>query len=153
MYANPYVKKFNEFIRLLTAFCSCVSTHKIGFAAQIHKFREHVSRNLYKGTKKCAQRARFFVSPRLKPWFQSKSVNLNHLSVCLAKRQLVAAHGDLDRIAQRRYLADIDLRTASDAHIHDAAAVAPSPSILRTVTVAPTGVCLRLLICVCPLCN
>ena len=35
---------------------------------------------------------------------------------------LVAAHGDLDRIAQRRYLADIDLRTAGDTHIHDAAA-------------------------------
>ena len=56
-----------------------------------------------------------FVSPRLKPWFQSKSVNLNHLSVCLAKRQLVAAHGDLDRIAPAALpLLDIDLRTAGD---------------------------------------
>ena len=30
---------------------SCGSTHKIEFAKQIHKFREHVSRNLYKGRK------------------------------------------------------------------------------------------------------
>ena len=30
---------------------SCGSTHKIEFAEQIHKFREHVSRNLYKGRK------------------------------------------------------------------------------------------------------
>ncbi len=30
---------------------SCGSTHSIEFAQQIHKFREHVSRNLYKGRK------------------------------------------------------------------------------------------------------
>ena len=30
---------------------SCGSTHKVEFAQQIHKFREHVSRNLYKGRK------------------------------------------------------------------------------------------------------
>ena len=32
-------------------YASCGSTHKIEFAKQIHKFREHVSRNLYKGRK------------------------------------------------------------------------------------------------------
>ena len=32
-------------------YASCGSTHKIEFAEQIHKFREHVSRNLYKGRK------------------------------------------------------------------------------------------------------
>ena len=32
-------------------YASCDSTHKIEFAKQIHKFREHVSRNLYKGRK------------------------------------------------------------------------------------------------------
>ena len=32
-------------------YASCGSTHKIEFAKQIHKFREHVSQNLYKGRK------------------------------------------------------------------------------------------------------
>jgi len=32
-------------------YASCGSTHSIEFALQIHKFREHVSRNLYKGRK------------------------------------------------------------------------------------------------------
>jgi hypothetical protein len=32
-------------------YTSCGSTHSIEFALQIHKFREHVSRNLYKGRK------------------------------------------------------------------------------------------------------
>ena len=32
-------------------YASCGSTHKIEFAKQIHTFREHVSRNLYKGRK------------------------------------------------------------------------------------------------------
>ena len=32
-------------------YASCSSTHSIEFALQIHKFREHVSRNLYKGRK------------------------------------------------------------------------------------------------------
>ena len=32
-------------------YASCGSTHKIEFAKQIHKFREHVSRNLYKERK------------------------------------------------------------------------------------------------------
>ena len=35
----------------LAIYVSCGSTHKIEFAKQIHKFREHVSRNLYKGRK------------------------------------------------------------------------------------------------------
>ena len=41
------------------SFASCGSTHKIEFAEQIHKFREHVSQNLYK-EEKCACKARFF---------------------------------------------------------------------------------------------
>ena len=41
-------------------YASCGSTHKIEFAKQIHKFREHVSRNLYKGRKNVPVRARFF---------------------------------------------------------------------------------------------
>ena len=36
---------------ILIFYASCGSTHKIEFAKQIHKFREHVSRNLYKGRK------------------------------------------------------------------------------------------------------
>ena len=38
---------------------SCGSTHKIEFAEQIHKFREHVSRNLYKGRKTVPARRAF----------------------------------------------------------------------------------------------
>ena len=38
---------------------SCGSTHKIEFAEQIHKFREHVSRNLYKGIKNVPARRVF----------------------------------------------------------------------------------------------
>ena len=38
---------------------SCGSTHKIEFAEQIHKFREHVSRNLYKGRKNVPARRVF----------------------------------------------------------------------------------------------
>ena len=42
------------------SFCaSCGSTHKIEFAEQIHKFREHVSRNLYKGRKNVPARRGF----------------------------------------------------------------------------------------------
>ncbi len=43
---------FQSVKKVRLAFCvSCGSTHKIEFAKQIHKFREHVSRNLYKGRK------------------------------------------------------------------------------------------------------
>ena len=42
------------------SFASCGSTHKIEFAEQIHKFREHVSQNLYKGRKNVPTKARFF---------------------------------------------------------------------------------------------
>ena len=41
------------------SFASCGSTHKIEFAEQIHKFREHVSRNLYKGRKNVPARRVF----------------------------------------------------------------------------------------------
>ena len=41
------------------SFASCGSTHKIEFAEQIHKFREHVSQNLYKEEKMCLQGAFF----------------------------------------------------------------------------------------------
>ena len=41
------------------SFASCGSTHKIEFAEQIHKFREHVSRNLYKGRKNVPVRRGF----------------------------------------------------------------------------------------------
>ena len=40
-------------------YASCGSTHKIEFAEQIHKFREHVSRNLYKGRKNVPVRRGF----------------------------------------------------------------------------------------------
>ena len=43
---------FQSVKKVRLAYCvSCDSTHKIEFAKQIHKFREHVSRNLYKGRK------------------------------------------------------------------------------------------------------
>ena len=41
------------------SYASCGSTHKIEFAEQIHKFREHVSRNLYKGRKNVPVRRGF----------------------------------------------------------------------------------------------
>ena len=71
---------------------SCGSTHKIEFAKQIHKFREHgpdhpllplcgnspcVSRNLYKGRKNVPVRARFFFSIRSKAWFRARGCSKN----------------------------------------------------------------------------
>ena len=52
-------KRHNEFLivpqlvekAIFDFYASCGSTHSIEFALQIHKFREHVSRNLYKGRK------------------------------------------------------------------------------------------------------
>ena len=50
---NPSQREgFQSVKKVRLAYCvSCDSTHKIEFAKQIHKFREHVSRNLYKGRK------------------------------------------------------------------------------------------------------
>ena len=74
----------DESLRLLSvkkvrlAFCvSCGSTHKIEFAKQIHKVREHVSRNLYKGRKNVPVRARFFFSIRSKAWFRARGCSEN----------------------------------------------------------------------------
>ena len=58
-------------------YASCGSTHKIEFAKQIHKFREHVSRNLYKGRKNVPVRARFFFGIRSKAWFRSRGCSEN----------------------------------------------------------------------------
>ena len=58
-------------------YASCGSTHKIEFAEQIHKFREHVSRNLYKGRKNVPVRARFFFSIRSKAWFRARGCSEN----------------------------------------------------------------------------
>ena len=82
---------------------SCGSTHKIEFAEQIHKFREHgpdhpllplcgnspcVSRNLYKGRKNVPVRARFFFGIRSKAWFRardcSENVSFSTASKCTA---------------------------------------------------------------------
>ena len=70
-----------------------------------------------------------------------KSVSLNHLSVCLAKRQLVAAHGDLD--PDRPAALPCGRRSPHRGMIpaiHDAAAGRTLALNLRTVTVEPTGV-------------
>ena len=56
---NLCIKRHNEFLivpqlvkkAIFDFYASCGSTHSIEFALQIHKFREHVSRNLYKGRK------------------------------------------------------------------------------------------------------
>ena len=40
-------------------YASCGSTHKIEFAEQIHKFRGHAPRNLYKGRKNVPARRGF----------------------------------------------------------------------------------------------
>ena len=56
---NLCTKRHNEFLivpqlvekAIFDFYTSCGSTHSIEFALQIHKFREHVSRNLYKGRK------------------------------------------------------------------------------------------------------
>ena len=73
----------DESLRLLSvkkvrlAFCvSCGSTHKIEFAKQIHKFREHVSRNLYKG-RKCARQGAVFLRFRSKAWFRARGCSEN----------------------------------------------------------------------------
>ena len=58
-------------------YASCGSTHKIEFAKQIHKFREHVSRNLYKGRKNVPVRARFFFGIRSKAWFRARDCSEN----------------------------------------------------------------------------
>ena len=58
-------------------YASCGSTHKIEFAKQIHKFREHVSRNLYKGRKNVSVRARFFFGIRSKAWFRARDCSEN----------------------------------------------------------------------------
>ena len=52
---------------------------------------------------------------------RNKLFNFDHFGVRLTQRQLVAAHGDFHRVAQRRYLAHEHLSALGDAHIHDTA--------------------------------
>ena len=52
---------------------------------------------------------------------RNKLFNFDHFGVRLTQRQLVAAHGDLHRVAQRRDLAHEHLSALGDAHIHDTA--------------------------------
>ena len=47
--------------------------------------------------------------------------HFDHLGVRLADRELVVSHVDLDGVAERGELADIDLYALGDAHVHDAA--------------------------------
>lgn len=49
------------------------------------------------------------------------SGQLYHFRVGLADAQLVAAYRDLDGVAQRRDLSDVDIRPLRDAHVHDSA--------------------------------
>ena len=76
---NPSQREgFQSVKKVRLAYCvSCDSTHKIEFAKQIHKFREHVSRNLYKGRKNVPVRARFFFSIRSKAWFRARGCSKN----------------------------------------------------------------------------
>ena len=76
---NPSQREgFQSVKKVRLAYCvSCDSTHKIEFAKQIHKFREHVSRNLYKGRKNVPVRARFFFSIRSKAWFRARGCSEN----------------------------------------------------------------------------
>ena len=75
-------------------YASCGSTHSIEYALQIHKFWEHgpdhpllplcgnspcVSRNLYKGRKKCVRRTRFFFEIRSKAWFRARGCSENEV--------------------------------------------------------------------------
>ena len=55
-------------------YASCGSTHKIEFAKQIHKFREHVSRNLYKGRKNVSVRRGFSSRFARKRGFEREAV-------------------------------------------------------------------------------
>ena len=52
---------------------------------------------------------------------RNKLFNFDHFGVRLTQRQLVAAHGDLHRVAQGRDLAHEHLSALGDAHIHDTA--------------------------------
>ena len=88
-------------------YASCGSTHKIEFAKQIHKFREHgpdhpllplcgnspcVSRNLYKGRKNVPVRARFFFGIRSKAWFRARdcSENVSFSTVSNPRKELLS---------------------------------------------------------------
>ena len=46
---------------------------------------------------------------------------LNQLCITAANGQLIAANGQLHRVAQRRHLAHVHLRAAGQSHVHDAA--------------------------------
>ena len=71
---SPLRTAFQSVKKVRLAFCvSCGSTHKIEFAKQIHKFREHVSRNLYKGRKNVPVRARFFFGFARKRGFEREA--------------------------------------------------------------------------------
>ena len=49
------------------------------------------------------------------------SFHLDDFGVGLTQGQLVAPHGQLQRVAQRGNLAHADLHALGDAHVHDAA--------------------------------
>ena len=76
---NPSQREgFQSVKKVRLAYCvSCDSTHKIEFAKQIHKFRERVSRNLYRGRKNVPVRARFFFGIRSKAWFRARGCSEN----------------------------------------------------------------------------
>ena len=62
------------------------------------------------------------------------SLDFDHLGVAFAHGKLVAAHGQLHRVAQRSDLPDVDLGALGQPHVHDAAldrALAVQPLDLR----------------------
>ena len=52
---------------------------------------------------------------------ETELLNLDHFRIRLTHAQLIAAHGQLHRITQRRNLAHMDFRPAGQSHVHDAA--------------------------------
>ncbi len=64
-------------------------------------------------------------------------LDLDHLSVRLSERKLIAANRDLDRIAQRRDLADVDLTPLVSPMSIMRRLTAPSPWSFTTLTVSP----------------
>ena len=82
---NLCTKRHNEFLivpqlvekAIFDFYASCGSTHSIEFALQIHKFREHVSRNLYKGRKNVSVGRGFSSRFARKRGFEREAVRKN----------------------------------------------------------------------------
>ena len=62
---------------------------------------------------------------------RERSLDLDHFGIRFADRKLVASHRDLDRVAERRDLADVDGSPFSDSHVHD-------PPLDRSFSVEPS---------------